>query len=171
MVPGGPTRVFRVRQWVHHVSPLRLALGAVAAAVQERESQPGDLAALTLALSLKACGEAGIAVKLRDSSPGQNFRKEADHCPDTRLECALWWSSWAKETADAKKPRAECVACLSVCLSVQMHRYRRQRCARMLVSGGSTQGLMGGNSAALMFWRKHGQVFWGNPWGVPLTKP
>lgn len=80
VVPGGPARVFRVRQRVRHVSPLRLALGAAAAAVQE--SQPGDLAALTLALGTKAQGEAGTA-KLRDSSPGQNLRKEADHCPDT----------------------------------------------------------------------------------------
>lgn len=60
----------------------------------------------------------GIAVKLRDSSPGPNLRKEADHCPNTRLECALWWSSQAKETADAEKPGAEDAACLSVCVSL-----------------------------------------------------
>lgn len=49
-----------------------------------------------------------------------------------------------------------------MCLSVQMHRYRRQRCAHTLVSGGSIQGLIGGSSAALMYWQKPGQVFWGS---------
>lgn len=103
--------------------------------------------------------------------PGQNFMKETDHCPNTRRECALWWSSRAKETAGYQEARGRTRGVLvCMCLSVRMHRYRETEVCTHLYLGAPFQGLIGGSSAALMCWQKPRQVF-GSFEVCPFTRP